>query len=788
MPRALLQNSKILEIHLKLSQYPILADEIRARMREELYKRGIITVTALEQEIEEKAIQSQKREGLTDPYFEETAEVWQQRTKIIKDNLTDFYFAYNLPPDLFESIVQAVVYKKAPHKKKVEVTLNPEMAPWALLLSRAEEYERLPAEERKKVEHHLQEILVVITKTLISDHLRFIGISRQYFNILDLKKIIECRVGRGKIGGKAAGMLLAYKILQTSDPEDKIDVSRHVTIPQSYYIGADVFYDFLTSNNLLNYMNQKYKPGEQIESEANQIKQAFMRGRFSEDIRRWLREILEKVGQTPVIVRSSSLLEDSFGTAFAGKYDSFFCPNQGPLEENLENLMDAIKKVYASTLNPETLLYRRHKGLLDYDERMAVLIQEVVGSGYEHYFFPPLAGVAFSHNPFRWNQKIKPKAGFLRLVWGLGTRAVDRVDRDYPRMIALSHPMLRPETTRDEIVKYSQHYIDLVDMAENTMKTLLITEVIGDDYPSIQHLVSIDKGDYLQPLIALGNEITPEHMVLTFDNLLKNTSFVTVMKTILKKLERHYQTPIDMEFAAEIIPSYPYPDFKIQILQCRPLSEHPFMGQVNYPRHVPEQDIIFTANKWITSGQVRNIEYIVYVDPEAYERLSDYPTKVEIGRAVGRINKALEGKVFILLGPGRWGSSNIDLGVKVTYRDIYNTSILGEIATARGDETPEVSYGTHFFQDLVEACIYPLPLYPGRKNTIFNYDFFKMTKNCLSSISPGDEWLSSHVKVIDIPVVSGGRVMEVVMDGDSEQAIGYLKYPEEGGDEGEDDY
>ena len=772
-----LQNSKILEIHLKLSQYPILADQIRARMREQLFRRGVITPTALEQEVEEKGIQSQVREGLTDPYFQETAEIWQRRAKIIRDNLTDFYFAYNLPPDLFEIIVQAVVHKTAP-ATDVEVTLNPEMAPWALLFSRAKEYEQYPPEERHKIEHHLQEILVVITKTLISDHLQFIGISRQYFNIFDLEKIVNNRIGRGKIGGKAAGMQLAYKILQTPDPEDKIDVSRHIAIPKSFYLGADIFYDYLSSNNLLAFMNQKYKPREQIEAEASYTREEYVKGNFPEEVVRQLRDILADFGQKPMIVRSSSLLEDNFGTAFAGKYDSYFCPNQGTLEENLANLLHAIKKVYSSTINPETLLYRRHKGLLDYDERMAVLIQEVVGNPYKHYFFPSLAGVAYSHNPFRWNQKIKPKVGFLRLVWGLGTRAVDRVDRDYPRMIALSHPMLRPETTRDEIIQYSQHYIDLVDTADNCLKTTPVKAVIGDDFPSIQHLVSIDKGDYLQPIVALGRGLEAENMVLTFDNLLKNTSFVSIMKAILKKLERHYNSPIDVEFAVDIEPGYPYPDFKIYILQCRPLSEHPYLGEVVYPNNVPQADIVFTANKWITSGQVENIKYIVYVDPEAYDDLYEYPTKVEIGRAVGRVNKALKGEKFMLLGPGRWGSSNIDLGVKVTYGDIYNTAILGEIATARGDETPEVSYGTHFFQDLVEASIYPLPLYPGRKNTFFNHDFFKSARNCLTSISPEDGHLSRFIKVIDIPANTAGKLLEVVMSGDQERAIGFLKSSE----------
>ncbi|MBN1995253.1 MAG: PEP/pyruvate-binding domain-containing protein [Anaerolineae bacterium] len=769
-----LKTAKVLQIYLELSQFPVLADEIHQRMREELFRRGVISPIGLEQEIEEKAIQSQLREGITDPYTQETHETWEKRTQKIRDYLTDFYFAQNLPHDLFQEVVVSVLRKQPTHPGAT-LTFNPELAPWAMMFEKAREYENLPPEEQRRFAHHLQEMQVVITKGLISDQLRFVGISRQYFNFKDLEQIVNHRIGRGKIGGKAAGMYLAYKIITTPHPDDQVDLQQHVVLPQSYYIGADVFYDFLSQNGLLVYMSQKYKPIEQIYAECESIRQAYLKGQFSEKVVEQLRGILARLKGKPLIVRSSSLLEDRFETSFAGKYDSFFCPNQDTDEENLEDLTCAIKKVYASTLNPAALLYRKNKGLLDYDERMAVLIQEVVGTRYHDYLFPALAGVGFSRNPFRWNHKINPQTGFLRLVWGLGTRAVDRVADDYPRMIALSHPMLRPEGGRQEIVRYSQHYVDVIDLADNQSKTLPVADVIGPDYPSIQHLVSIDKDDYLQPVVALGRELEPERMVLTFDNLLKNTNFVPVMRTMLRKLEQAYETPVDIEYAIELIPHYPYPEIRVYLLQCRPLHEHVFMQPVIYPENVPPADIIFTTHKWTPCGQVSNIKYIVYVDPARYAALADYATKVEIGRAVSRINKALAEETFILLGPGRWGSSNINLGVKVNYADIYNTAILGEIAVPHGNETPEVSYGTHFFQDLVEASIYPLPIYPGINGAIFNEQFFTQANNSLTEISSHDEGLADYLKVIDVERVVGGKTLEVVMDGENERAIGYLK-------------
>ena len=233
-----------------------------------------------------------------------------------------------------------------------------------------------------------------------------------------------------------------------------------------------------------------------------------LQGHFPSEIIYSLRQLLEEVGKSPLIVRSSSLLEVHFGAALAGKYKSVFCPNQGTLEENLAELQKAIAVVYASTLSPDALLYRKNMGLVDYDERMAVLIQKVQGTHYHQYFFPPVAGVGYSLNPFRWNPKIKREAGFLSLVSGFGTRAVERVSNDYPRIVALSHPQLRPNVGVAEMRKYSQHFIDVVDMETNKMKTLPVPEVIKGDFPSLRYLASLDKGDYMSPIITRISQIT----------------------------------------------------------------------------------------------------------------------------------------------------------------------------------------------------------------------------------------------------------------------------------------
>ncbi|MGB9776273.1 MAG: PEP/pyruvate-binding domain-containing protein [Anaerolineae bacterium] len=763
---------KVLAIYLALSEYPILARQIRERMRQEMFARGVITPEQFEAEVRAKAIFTQQEEGLTDPLFQESAAEWEERVRIIRDHLTDFYFALNLPYSLFEDIVRSALRPRKP-EEEIVLTFNPELAPWDLLFPQAEQYEQLPPEKREKIIHHLRQIYVVIIRGMISDQLGFIGVARDHFNITDLKEIRRRRIGRGKIGGKAAGMLLAYKILQADSADAPFPLQEHVVIPESVFLGADVFYDFIAHNNLYPFFDQKYKTEEEIRDEYPEIRRRFAEGEFPSYVVDALARELDRLGNVPLIVRSSSLLEDNFGTSFAGKYESVFCPNQATPRENLQAVLDAIRQVYASTLNPDALLYRRQVGLLDYDERMAVLIQRVEGFRYGRYFFPQVAGVAFSRNPFRWTPRIDPEEGFLRIVCGLGTRAVERVAGDYPRMVALSHPTLRPEATPAEVRKYSQYFIDVIDLEANEFRTLPVSQVLRPDYPGLAYLASLWREDYLADFLPVG-DIAPGNIVLTFNRLLREQTFTALMRAILRRLAQAYGRPVDVEFTLDIIPGRPHPRFVVHLLQCRPLSSREGAATRSLPTTLAPEDILFIATRLVPDGVVSGIEYAVYVDPRRYATIPDDSTRYEVGRVVGRINQRLAGHRYILLGPGRWGSANVSLGVKVGYADIYHTSILVEIAFAGPAGTPEVSYGTHFFQDLVEANIYPLALYPD-EGDFFRRDFFEDSPNALPELLPADALLADVVRVIHIPTVSGGRLLDVVMNSQEEKAIAYLR-------------
>lgn len=764
-------SDRALNIYLTLAQYPILRTRIRARMRRELFERGVITPHAFEAEVREKAVRSQAREGLHNPFEEEAAEVWETRQARIRSHLTDFYFAYNLPYDLFEQIVREVLAERGAHADDLLVSFNPELAPQSLLFEQAMTIERLPPAERQQAEARLREIKVVLIRTMISDQLAYITIAKEWFNVTDLWEIRKRRIGQGKIGGKAAGMLLAARILsEVADDE----IRENLRIPESYFLGCDAMYTYMAVNNLLHWGDQKYKDEQEIRAEYPQIQTDYQKGEFPQDILEKLSDLLDTVGNQPLILRSSSLLEDNFGTSFAGKYDSVFCPNQGTHEENLKELTKAVAQVYASTLNPDALLYRRSKGLQDYDERMGILIQVVQGDRFGRYYLPHAAGVAFSRNFYRWSPQIRREDGFMRLVWGLGTRAVERVGNDYPRLVALSHPLLHPEDSPKAIRRYSQQFVDLIDLEDNSLKTLPVSEVLDSHYPVLRYLVQVDQGGYMYPLRSTLLDVSTDQLVMTFDELLRRTPFADRMREILTLLERHYNAPVDTEFTIEITePETIRPNVKISLLQCRPQSYLQEV-KVRLPENIPEENIIFSTTRVVPHGRVEEIRYVVYVVPEKYLSMPTQFARSEVGRAISRLNAALASQTFICVGPGRWGSRNPDLGVFIGYSDIYHTASLVEISGQDIGLSPEPSFGTHFFQDLVESNIYPLGIYLDDEETVFNRDFFYHTPNRLA------EWISAEGPLLDcLHLISvkdyrPDHHIDLVMDDDKGKAVAFL--------------
>jgi hypothetical protein len=761
-------SDRILDIYLTLRQYPILRTRIRARMRRELFKRGIVTPEVFEAGVREKAVESQAREGLHNPFIEEDYDVWEKRLERIREAQTDFYFAYNLLYEDFEHIIKEILAERG--ETPDLITFNPELAPQDMLFEQAENIEHMPPARRKELDARLQEIKVVLIRTMISDQLAYLNIARKWFTVEDLKEILRRKIGYGKIGGKSAGMMLAYRILRDVAPSE---IQETLRIPNSYFLASDLFYAFMAANGLIHWSDQKYKSETRMRSDYPRIVSDFVKGTFPEDILERLQVILDEAGKRPLIVRSSSLLEDNFGTSFAGKYDSYFCPNQGAPKENLTALTEAIARVYASCMNPNALLYRHQKGLVDYDERIAVLVQFVEGEQYGSFFLPQAAGVAFSRNLYRWSPQIRKEDGFLRLVWGLGTRAVEAVGDDQPRLVALSHPFLLPNDSAEAIRQHSQQFVDLIDLEGNALRTLPISEVLDPQYPALRNIAQLDESGFVENIRT--SLVDPKDLVITFDGLLRHTPFARHMKTILATLEKHYNSPVDTEFTAEIVnPQSAQSEVLITLLQCRPQSALSDGGEVDLPSLPDPADVIFETRRMVPHGKVTGIRWVLFVPPEGYFSLASPSERNRLERAISSLNTSMKDETFICVGPGRWGTSTPDLGVSIAYGDIYHTRALIELTGKGVGPDLEPSFGTHFFQDLMEAHIYPLNVNLDDRDAIFNRDFFYKTPNHLPNFLVADKILLRTLRLLKVDDFRPGHCLSLVMNDEAGKAIAFL--------------
>jgi len=617
---------------------------------------------------------------------------------------------------------------------------------------------------------------VSLARRILTEQVEFVKVAKEYLRIGDFVALLDDLIvppgSYGRLGGKSAGLLLAAKVLERTQSEERPVGT--IRVPRTWYIPSNGLLDFVVHNDLEDVIEQKFKEVAQIRAEYPNIVQLFKNSTFPPDSVRGISLLLDEAGEVPLIVRSSSLLEDRLGTAFSGKYKSLFVANQGDKATRLDALLDAIAEVYASTFSPDPIEYRRERGLLEFYEEMGILIQEVVGVRAGRYFLPSFAGVAFSNNEFRWSPRIRRKDGLLRMVPGLGTRAVDRVPDDYPILIAPGQPNLRVNVALDEVIRYSPSKLDVINLEARTVETVSLQALlreIGTDYPGLDKVVQVLRGDMLQRPVRLLFDAEKDDVVATFDGLLTDTPFVQHMANILAVLEEHLGTPVDVEFAHDGTDFY--------LLQCRPQSPADDVAPAPIPKDVPLGDIVFTANRYVSNGWLPDITHIVYVDPDAYAVLGTREEMLDVARAVGRLNKLLPKRRFVLMGPGRWGSREISLGVGVTYADISNTAMLVEIARQRGQYMPDVSFGTHFFQDLVEARIRYLPLYPDDEGVVFNERFLRSAPNLLSEMLPEFGALAHAVHVIDVPAVAGGRRMRVLLNADLGEALGMLTAEDE---------
>ncbi len=647
--------------------------------------------------------------------------------------------------------------------------------PLAQVVDAVRRYHYIAAEGIELPAASTRGVLVSLIRRFLSDQPEFINIAVEHVNIDDFHEILDRIVfspeSQGKLGGKSTGLFLAKHILKRS--AETLSPFGEIKVPKTWYITSDGLLSFLTVNNLNEVVEQKYKDINQVRLEYPHIIQTFKSARFPTDMIPGLSMVLDELKDQPIIVRSSSLLEDRTGASFSGKYKSLFLANQGSKRQRLDALTDAIAEVYASTFGPDPISYRAERGLLDFAEEMGIMIQEVVGTRAGDYFFPSFAGVAFSRNEFRWSPRIRREDGLLRLVPGLGTRAVDRTGDDYPVLIAPGQVGFRVNVAAEEVVRYAPKKADVINLKTNSFETIewrKLLAMCGSEIPAVDKIVSVYDGQCLRKPCENLLDFEKDDLVVTFDGLVSRTSFIPQLRQVMRLLEEKLQSPVDIEFASD--------GKSLYLLQCRPQSFMEGGGPAHIPRDLPKESVVFSANRFVSNGSLPDITHLVYVDPQGYDALTDKAALLAVGRVMGRLNKLLPRRRFIMMGPGRWGSrGDIKLGVKVSYADISNTAMLVEVARQKGNYLPDLSFGTHFFQDLVEANIRYLPLFPDDPGSVFREAFFRESPNILSRVLPEFAHLEDAVKVVDVPEASGGRVLRILMNADLDEAVAFLVDP-----------
>lgn len=580
----------------------------------------------------------------------------------------------------------------------------------------------------------------IIESTMTKDR-RLKTLVKQYFKPEDYFMLRDRMIGSGAIGGKACGMLLARKIAATEVAEYPQYNEPH----DSFYIGSDVFYTYIVSNGDWKLrIRQRTKEG--YFSAAGQLQQHLLKGVFPTKIREQFLNVLEYFGQAPFIVRSSSFLEDGFGNAFAGKYESVFCVNQGSPQERLEEFEQAVRTVYASTMDYSALEYRLMRGLEKKDEQMAVLVQRVSGSYYGSYFMPGAAGVGYSHSAYKWYPDMDPEAGMLRIVMGLGTKAVDRTKEDYPRLANLDRPAVTVMTTVEQKHKFSQRYIDVLDCRENKLKEVPLKDLLSVLPLWYKKMVLEHDTEAESRLRQMGRR--RDVWFVSCQRLLEQPSFTGLMQNVLKTLERVYGNPVDIEYTVNMDETG---DFVVNLLQCRPL----YLGQEGEQvelNGLELQKVFFDIkdSSMGASGK-RKMDVVVQIDPVCYYEYP-YAKKYDAAAAVGKINRYYRGsgKNLLLMTPGRIGTSSPELGVPVTFGDISGFSAVCEVSDRRAGYMPELSYGSHMFQDLVEAEILYGAVWNNEKTLEYHPDLFAGVPDLFGEICPELPQLKGMIQVREV--------------------------------------
>ncbi len=516
-------------------------------------------------------------------------------------------------------------------------------------------------------------------------------------------------IGEGSIGGKARPLLFAKDVLHSYDDEDL----KSIGFQPSIFIATGVFDEFIS---------QPAAKSAISTGDYETIKRAFLSCELPKYVVDKIKAFLEDA-DFPLVVRSSSLKEDSIKYSFAGKYKSIFLANTDPtLGDRLYKVLVAIKKIYARVYHPIAVAYRSKHNIGD--DKMAIIIMKASGSKRgTYYYYPTTAGVAFSKNYRPWSSRIKQEDGLIRMVFGYGTRCTGRW---YARLFSLTDPNLRPEGNDPyTIVKYSQETFDVVNLKKGCFESHNInrSKFFLRYHNQISAIASVFTPDgELLPysLLSSDEDIVGGKIVFAFQGFPRRyPNFFRRMRKMLNVLESKMGFPIDSEFTYE--PEYD----EIILVQARALWARSETKNVKIPK-VDEDKVILRGNSMILNGVVEKVPYLILVNPDEYTKERE---KYKIARLIGKLKESFKPRKFILVGPGRWGSTNPNLGVPVKYNEIEGCVCLVELGIMEKGFWPELSYGTHFFGDLELDGVLYMPVFVGKEGNKYHEGWFNDPSN-----------------------------------------------------------
>ena len=642
------------------------------------------------------------------------------------------------------------IMEQVPEETLLAVAQTPALPRWLLARGEIVLADHLHKSMTERLEDGPRKIRELLTTTLgvrriVRQKRIVVDFDRQAANAL----MGFIKIGHGSLGGKARGLVfLASQVTPESALVKRFPEVR-IFVPDTLVITTEAFEDFIESNQLDIYSRTTMTDRE--------IAEQFLRGRLSEELYDDLKAFIAKA-TFPLAVRSSSLLEDSQSRPYAGIYKTYMLSNnQQNAEERLEALIQAVKLVYASTFFEEPRAFSARALQKPDEEKMAVIIQRLVGRQYGDLFFPAISGVAQSYNYYPM-EPMKPEDGIANIAVGLGKTVVEG-ERSL-RFCPLYPQRLPQFSTVEDILENAQR--DFYGLQTDVLNT-------NADQHEDAALVKKDVADICDPALMqmIASTYQPQehrikdaiiaggHPVVTFAAILKYGALPlpAILSEVMAMGQKGMNCPVDVEFSVNL-PEDPEGRPEVAILQIRPMAARDEMAHVEILPEETKRCFCYSENT-LGNGINRNLTDIVYVKPQDFD-----PAKtVEIAKEISILNAELakDDCSYILIGPGRWGSADPWLGIPVRWADISGASVIVE--TTHASFTADPSQGSHFFHNMTSLGMSYLNITNGGR------DFIKPSWFSSQPVMRVTRFLA-HIR-LSRPVVvkvDGRRSMGVIRD------------------------